>query len=969
MAGFHFERDLPHQKAAVDGVMQALDCVGYAPATDATRNPVVNFAQGLIRFKDNLRALHAEQGINEPIVARDPKDIILDVSMETGTGKTYAYTKTIFELNRQLGLFKFIIAVPRVAIKAGAVSFLKSDAAREHFKLDYDKEIKVYEVAAVKKSKSKKDFMPASVMAFFKADARAQRDKIHVLVINSGMINSSTMSKKFDQFLADEHNVPFEAIAATAPVLVIDEPHLFKENNKTFENLKKFQPQFTVRYGATFDGEYRNLVYQLDAVAAFNQDLVKGIVAHVQTFKDAHNARLKLVDLDGVQATFELTENEKQQRFTLGKNQSFEAIHAQMAGLFITKDLNKSRVVLSNGLELRKGDTLNPYSYSESLQNHMITQTIARHFELERELLLQTPRIKPLTLFFIDNIASYRDADGAMRTFFEGALKAHISGLIQAETDATYKAHLKAALLDVGKLHGGYFSLDNSSSDDAIERETQEILHDKEALLSLANPRRFIFSKWTLREGWDNPNIFQICKLRSSGSETSKLQEVGRGLRLPVNEYMNRDKSRSYDLHYHVDFTEEQFIQKLTQEINDKSGVAFDEVKLNEAMIRAILSTYPQFDNDEEQLLEALDDAGIINRKNEFKAGGFAKLKAAYTTAFVSTGIKSGKVKNANDARPKTSIRSGKYHELKALWESINQKVVLEYKFNESNQFKDLFKAYLLAHQRGFIQAGSMTQQQRLIVAKNQVSYRVEDSIEGEILPFKMMAYKDFVRTLSKELSVSINQLHEVFREVLASGDLDINPYMSLSTIRTIKKGFNDYLMSRVFGTFKISYKKVSKAVHPTWFTDKQGQVKTEIFSSEVGRYSQAGQAPEGYLFDEIFYDSELELKNIKNPPAEVIVYSKIPKSSIRIPLVGGGTYSPDFAYVVKKDGRSELNFVIETKDKSEIDLSANEKQRIEHAKHLFKGLGDLFKVQFVTQMSHQKMVDLLKQEPVKKSV
>jgi type III restriction enzyme len=969
MAGFNFERDLPHQTAAVEGVMRALDSVGYTRTKNPTQNPVMNFTQGLITLKDNLRALHQDSGITEPISVRDPKDIILDVSMETGTGKTYAYTKTIFELNKQYGLFKFIIAVPRVAIKAGTVSFLKSDAARAHFKLDYNKEIKVYEVTANKKSKSKKDFMPAPVMDFFKAVGHTKTNTktkintkiIHVLVINSGMINSPTMSKKFDQFLNDTYNVPFEAIAATAPVLVIDEPHLFKERNKTFENLKHFKPQFTLRYGATFDGEYRNLVYQLNAVDAFNQDLVKGIVAHVQTFKDAQKANLKLMDLDGIQASFELTENEKKRRFKLGKNESFEIIHEQMAGLTTTKELNKSRVVLSNGLELRKGDSINPYSYSESLQNHMITQTIVRHFELEKELLSQSPRIKPLTLFFIDNIASYRDTDGTMRRFFEQTLKTHISSLIQAETDKTYQSHLQAALVDVSKLHGGYFSNDNSSSDEAIEKETQEILHDKEALLSLANPRRFIFSKWTLREGWDNPNIFQICKLRSSGSETSKLQEVGRGLRLPVNEYMNRDKTRSYDLHYHVDFTETDFVEKLTQEINYKSGVGFDEVKLNESLINAILSVYPTFKNDDEQLLQALDDAGIINRKNEYKQGGFAKLKATYPKAFTVQGIKSGKIKHANDVRTKTTIRAGQYNELKTLWESINQKVVLEYKFNQPNQFKDLFKVYLLAHKNAFIQSGSMTQQQRIIVEKNQVSYRIEDSIKHEILPFKMMAYKDFLMSLSKELAISINELHYTFQDTLNSSELDINPYMSLSTIRAIKKGFNDYLMSHVFGTFKISYKKVTKAIHPTWFTDKNGTIKSKIYSSEVGRFEDKGTAPQGYLFDEIFYDSDLELSNIKNPPSEVIVYSKIPKNSIRIPLVGGGTYSPDFAYVVKKEGKSELNFVIETKDKTEINLAMNEKQRIEHAKHLFQELGDLFQIKFITQLSNQNMVDLLK--------
>ncbi|MDO8293116.1 MAG: hypothetical protein Q7T29_09680 [Gallionella sp.] len=320
-------------------------------------------------------------------------------------------------------------------------------------------------------------------MDFCRADSRTNTNTIHVLVINSGMINSPTLAKRFDVALFDQFSVAFEAIAHTRPVLVIDEPHLFKTDNKTFANIRNFKPQFTLRYGATFDGDFQNLVYQLNAVDAFNQDLVKGIVAHVETFDEGGNTTLKLIGLDA-EASFELSQNGTKKTFKLAKKESLSRVHPAMSDLDVS-EFNKSKLVLSNGLEMRK------------------------------------------------------------------------------------------------------------------------------TLLSLANPRRFIFSKWTLREGWDNPNIFQICKLRSSGSETSKLQEVGRGLRLPVNEYMSRDKSKSHDLHYYVDFTEQDFIAKLTQEINDKSGAHFNLTKLDDALIKALLKAYPEFENGDEKLLETLGDAGI----------------------------------------------------------------------------------------------------------------------------------------------------------------------------------------------------------------------------------------------------------------------------------------------------------------------------------------------------------------------
>ena len=961
MAGFNFERDLPHQTAAVEAVVSAFDAIDYSAPTSHVENPVMGLAAAMTQLKDNLRALQQAGELKAPLHLENPQDLIFDVAMETGTGKTYAYTKTIFELNKRFGLFKFIIAVPRAAIKAGTVSFLSSDAAREHFKLDFEgKQIKVYEVQSQKKTKGKKERMPQEIMEFCRADSRTNTNTIHVLVINSGMINSPTLAKSFDVALFDQFSVAFDAVAYTSPVLVIDEPHLFKTDNKTFANIRNFKPQFTLRYGATFDGDFQNLVYQLNAVDAFNQDLVKGIVAHIETFDEGSNTTLKLTSLQG-EAGFELNENGIKKTFKLVKKESLSRVHSAMSDLEVS-EFNKSKLVLSNGLELRKGDVINPFSYAETLQNKMMQQAIVRHFEIEKELLNQSPRIKPLSLFFIDNIPSYRDKDGAMRTYFEQSVRAHLESLIAKETDAFYKQHLSDALKNISAVHGGYFSKDNSDKDEAIEQETLEILHDKEALLSLDNPRRFIFSKWTLREGWDNSNIFQICKLRSSGSETSKLQEVGRGLRLPVNEYMSRDKSKSHDLHYYVDFTEQDFIAKLVQEINDKSGVSFNPNKLDDVLIQALLKAYPAFVNDDERLLEQLGNDGIIKRNNDFKEGGFDMLKTAYPKAF-SMGLKGGKVKTGGKIKHTASIRLGKYGELKTLWEAINQKVVLEYKLDKDHDFKRLFKDYLIEYGSQFVKTGSMSQQQRFVVEQNKATYRVEISAKTEILPFKMMGYKAFLTALSKETALGIAMLHEVFCELLTSKKLDINLYMSLVAIREIRKGFNEYLMAHVFGKFKVSYRQTSNSVHPTKLTNLSGQVLESIDSAGVGVYASTDTPPNSCLFNEIFYDSELELSNIKSSIQEVIVYTKIPKNSIRIPLVGGYSYSPDFAYVVKMaDGISALNLVVEAKDKTELGLGGDEAQRIKHAETFFNQLGTGVKISFKRQLQNEKIVNLIRQ-------
>jgi len=953
--GFVFEHDLPHQTRAVAGVLAAFEGLGVTAATRGSQNPVLGLQGQEATLRANLEGLRKERGFQQAYTI-DTSERVFDISMETGTGKTYAYTKTMFELNKQTDIAKFIVAVPRVAIKAGTVGFLKSDAVREHFRDAFDRDIKVYEVQSQKGSKAKKDHMPQAIADFCRADIAMNKGAIHVMVINAGMITSKTMSKMFDVALWDEFDQPFAGIAHTNPVLIVDEPHMFRRGNKTYKEMMRFKPQFTLRYGATFDGDLINMVNELTAVEAFNHDLVKGIVAHVERFDEGNNVTLKLTDLTGDEAKFELDDAGQKTKHALGKGQSFETIHAEMYGLTVAA-MNKSKLVLSNGLELSKGSKINPFSYAESLSDKMMQNAIAVHFKNERDLFLASPRIKPLTLFFIDNIDSYRDKDGAMRVHFEAMVRAHIEGLLADETDNAYAAHLKTALADIAALHGGYFSKDNSDKDEAIEKETLEILHEKERLLDFANPRRFIFSKWTLREGWDNPNVFTICKLRSSGSETSKLQEVGRGLRLPVNEYMTRDKSKTYYLNYFVDFTESDFVESLVSEINSKSSEVFDMNKLDDALKERLLKQYPQFNNDEDELLEVLVGAGIISISQKFKDGGYDKLKADYADAF-SAGLKKGKVTKGGD-KPKTKIRAGQYAELKELWEKLNRKVVLEYQFDSPEKLSELFLEYLQAHVGDYLLTGAKTEIITIKKLGQQVGTQSSVS-ETQFTALNLMSYKAFLEALSEKVTLSIAGLHIAFLAV--QSDFDINAYLNQTTIRKMHKGFNDYLLHKVFSEFKVGYRETSNKVHPTALTASDGKPRAEIESGNVGVLHEAGDTPDSYLFEEAYYDGQLELENIRNDIQEVIVYSKIPKNSIRIPLIGGGSYSPDFAYVLKSsDGQSQLGLVVETKGKTAIDLAELEEQKIRHAESYFGLKNSGIDLRFETQLSGKSIQDIVK--------
>ena len=953
MKGFNFEKNLNHQSHAVDSTIGVFQDIPLVQPTEADKNyinPAFDFQTGNT-YPNNIRTIKENNGGISEKIKRDSN--IIDIMMETGTGKTYTYTKTIFELNKQYGIFKFIVVVPTLSIKAGTIDFLKSDSSREHFKEQYGKTLHLHVVESLKNGKSKKSYIPPAVTSFVNS-GNFEKNSIQVLIINAGMINSDTMQKSFDKGLFDKYTVPFDAIGATKPFLIIDEPHKFGTGNKTWENIQKMKPQFILRYGATFQG-YENLIYTLTAVDSFNRNLVKGVIGHITEFDSGKNAIVKFIDSDGTEASFELNENDKRKTVKLKKKDSLQTVHSEMSDLTI-ENLNKSTVVLSNGLEMKKGDKINPYSYAEKLQETMIQKAIRKHFELEKEFLTRDVKIKPLTLFFIDNIDEYRNKDGYIKKTVEQLAKAEIENLLKVEQDVYYKAFLEKSLIDISATHGGYFSKDNSEKDEVIEKEINEILHDKQEMLSLENPRRFIFSKWTLREGWDNPNVFQICKLRSSGSEISKLQEVGRGLRLPVNEYGNRVKDEQFYLNYFVDFTESKFVDDLVKEINDKSGaISMEQTpdKLSAEMIKKICELY---DTNEEDLLQLLDDNDVIKRNNDFKANGFTYIKHNYPKIF--EGVNSTKVRKATDDKKKITIRTDKYSELKDLWEKLNEKVILEYKFDKEAEFKSLFTEFLKAQKGNFTIDGVSERVAKVEIKDDRAIVNEAESIYGRnVATISTMKYSDFLKELSKILNINLATIHQ---SIIDAGT-DINKHLNPTTLRIIKDKFDHFLMANAIDKFSIEYKKVSNNIHPTKLTDEKGNVLSEISASDIGIFFSDEDVAQSYFFDELYYDSELEMKNIKTEINEVIVFTKIPKNSIKIPVAGGKTYSPDFAYVLKfKDGKQKLNFIVETKDVGSDDgLREEEKAKIKHAEKFF---GGQVKIEFKTQFTNNKIVDLIKE-------
>lgn len=956
MVWFNFEKNLEHQTQAVDSTVWVFEWLEIIEANIIEKNyvnPILDYKKW-ISYVNNIWTTQEKNNIARNVKW---KSNIIDIMMETWTWKTYTYTKTIFELNKLYGINKFVVVVPTLSIKAGTINFLNSQSSKNHFKEQYGKTLHLHIVESQKSSKSKKSYLPPAVNSFVNA-WNFDKNTIQVMIVNAWMINSETMQKKFDTSLFDKYNIPFDAIAATNPFLIIDEPHKFSQGNKTWENILKMNPQFILRYWATFDedkngNKYENLVYTLTWVDAFNRNLVKWVIGHITEFESWKNAIVKLISTDWKEASFELIENDKKKTFKITKKESLDKIHGEMSDLLI-ENLNTTKVVLSNWLELKKWDKLNPYSYSETLWENMIQKTIKNHFRLEKEFLTRDVKIKPLTLFFIDNIDEYRNEDWYIKQTVEKYIEFEIKELLKSEKDEFYKWYLEKTLIDISKSHGWYFSKDNSEKDEAIENEVNEILHDKETLLSLDNPRRFIFSKWTLREWWDNPNVFQICKLRSSWSETSKLQEVWRWLRLPVNEYWNRVKEEQFYLDYFVDFTESDFIDKLKNEINEKSWwFSREQVVeiLSNEMINKIVEVYKIEENELMQKLIMEDK--VIDFARKFLEWWFEYIKKNYPLIF--GWVDSSKIRKESDRKNKVSVRTEKYPVLKDLWEKLNQKVILEYKFNKEEEFKTLLCRFLKLYEKTFNNNEVSEKVLELWIVNNEAVVRESIKTWKSNVKISTMTYTEFLKNLSFELNINIKTLHNAIIE----SKIEINNYLNNSTIRSIKQRFNIYLLHNSIDKFSIEYHKVWNSIHPTKLTDIHWNIYKSVKSWDIWVYYSDEKVADNYMFEELFYDSDLEKENITKNITEVVVFSKIPKNSIKIPVAWWKTYSPDFAYVLNYEWWEEkLYFVVETKNTTEESLREEEKQKIKHAEMFFN---DWIKIRFESQFQDEKISDLIK--------
>ncbi len=978
------QQNLPHQQKAVDAVCNALEGVMITPPTQFYANPQINLSDP--RLIENLKSLQSEI----PSEYKSNPDIgsclNLDIKMETGTGKTYVYAKTIYELHKRYGINKYIIAVPTLPIKAGTAQFLQDEYSCRHFTdgCGYGTEIELGVLEAQKNKNKGRSYFPNVVSDFIKGSCQNTK-KIYVLLVNMQLVTSNQKRNGKDTGLLwrDDYDYgaegfyrPFDALCATKPIVIIDEPHRFSREQKAFKTImSEIKPQAVIRYGATFPErsvrgnnkpkDYQYLLYDLNACESFNQGLIKGVAK--EHFESPSRKEKKIKILSAVtndSVNIQLRKRDSSPRtYTLKVGDSLSIIDEAFQGITILA-IKSNCVEFSNGVVKNAGEEMDVDIYMSSYQEQMMRLALERHFETERENFCNRSfKIKTLALFFIDDITSYRsDADGKepyLRTAFERLLKERIETTISSLNphETEYRAFLEASLDNLSACHAGYFSQDNSDSDEDIAKEVDAILNGKKQLLSFRNPDgtyntlRFLFSKWTLKEGWDNPNVFTITKLRSSGSENSKLQEVGRGLRLPVDENGNRISNENFQLNYIVDFTEADFAQRLVDQIN---GEVPQASTLSEERIKEVAA---KLKKDSGDLFAELLSKQYIDWQRNVVSNNRAAFFAEYP--LFASGLSVGKVQDRNKEKSKPiKIRKAVYNEIREFWERINQRYLL---FYDQDLDTDMEKVALSLFEKPEVLTDVVMTSNRDIITSDGHQMNTTTGTGVQYTVNRQIPYGTFLSRIMRATNIPITVIHSALIAYSKKyGTID-SKYINENTVSAFCAEFQNWKVSNLQGRFR--YIKSNSKRGETALSYSDGSPREDIAQGRIGTKIVDGTPSAKYLYDAYAYDSPLEKENILSDIDEVVVYGKIPRSSIAIPTITGGNYSPDFMYVVKKaNGEKELNIVIETKDVEGKDvLRGNELAKIECAKVFFKNLSeDGFTVHFRDQINNKKMLQII---------
>jgi type III restriction enzyme len=987
-------QELNYQLEAIQSVVEVFKNIPLSRET-STANPIFNLKDTFTHqtIKQNIHSVQERNqidfGLRTSFLSNNQEEHLplgIDVKMETGTGKTYVYSRLMFELKRVYGFNKFIIITPTVPIKEGTKAFLNAEEFKEHIKL-YEEfsnlELNLSVLDSQTQNKKGRRYPPRSINEFCDGDAYA-KDSIFCFLTGMSMLKTGQYStlyrNDYDQTLLGGTTRPTDALAETRPIVILDEPHKFDRSNQSWNFIQEYlKPLAIIRFGATFPinsdktRDYDNLVYNLTSADAFNHDLVKGVSVYYPEFENINKTRFTLINILSKRpkkARFRNEQTKKEYDIDIGEDLSI--LDESFSGLYI-QDIGKQEelnnevgIRLDNDKVLQVRDALIPGVFTKSYQELMINQAIDLHLRTEQNnFISKSPRYKSLTLFFIDLPESYRQKDGSdgpLRIYFQKTLSLKIETLIKKyknkgnlrHVETQYLEYLEATLQDIRGTNGGYFSMDNSTKEEDIQKEINEILRDKKSLLSFKhedgswNVRRFIFSKWTLREGWDNPNIFTIAKLRSSGSENSKIQEVGRGLRLPVNEYSVRAVAGedSFYLNYLVDHTESNFANRLYDEIND--GVAhFTNIKNILNSVAEKIGKKPAVLAGILMANEYIDENYNVNDENR------NAFYAAYPDFKV--GLKSEKVTQGKPEEVK--IRKENFEKIKNLWNDINKNYMIDFENISEEVIRQGVKQSITVDL--FKQEVSSFQKKTITSDGNSITLKEE--YEGEfIVNEAKINYGEFLKKLNSRTCIPLALLHEEIINFYKETNHEISPtnYSVQKFISNFEKWF-----IREFAT-RYKFRKLSDTNGSTALTHEDGTPKDAISQADIGIIKSDSPLPEKYLYNSFVYDSSIEEDNVKYSNIDrVEVFGKIPRRSIRVPMYFGGTTSPDFMYVLTDEsGNNSINLIIESKDvEKDSDLRKIEEFKIEASQKFFNTLKeDGVNVTYKRQLSEDKILKLL---------
>ncbi|MGP1449786.1 MAG: type III restriction-modification system endonuclease [Wolinella sp.] len=901
----------------------------------------------------------------------------LTIEMETGVGKTYTYIKTMFELNKHYGWSKFIIVVPSIAIREGV--YKSFEITQEHFAEEYGKKVR---------------FFIYNSAQLTQIDQFVSDSSINVMIINSQAFNTKGKDARRIHMELDEFKSrrPIDIIAETNPIVIIDEPQSV-EGTQTKESLKQFNPLMTLRYSATHKSDsIYNMIYRLDAMEAYNKHLVKKIAVKgitesgstatqsyvylesINLSKSAPTATIQF-DCKGASGIRKITKTVTE-GYNLYDNSG--QLEEYKHGFIISKiDGRDDSVEFVNGIKIYAGDVVGRVS-EEQLRRIQIRETIISHMQRERELFYKG--IKVLSLFFIDEVAKYKQynaagepMNGAYAEIFEEEYRDIVDNLKLDDGESDYLKYLE--LISVKSTHAGYFSIDKKGKmidPKAGRKETTTddvdaydlIMKNKELLLDRdpeKSPVRFIFSHSALREGWDNPNVFQICTLKQSTSETRKRQEVGRGLRLCVNQDGERMDSNVLENDVHnvniltviASESYDSFAKGLQSEfaevIADRPRVVTPELFTNK-VIKDDNGNKQTIDKDISRAIylnmfknDYIDEKGALTDKYyEDKANGNIKL-ASQVTDFASSviaiidSVYDSKVMMPEDARKNNvelSLNKEKLAmpEFKELWSRINSKSVYAVDFDTD----ELIEKAIVSLDKN-LQVSKIYF--KVEVGVMEKIHSKDELISGE--SFKKEEIQNYNHAISVNSSIKYDLIGKLVDEtgLTRRAIIQILRGVKQTTFEQFKSNPEEFIIK---AASLINDEKATAIIQHITYNMMDEKYDTTVFTDPTikGQLGKNAMKTNKHLYDHIVYDSTNE-RNFAvelDTNKDVAVYVKLPNGFyINTPV---GKYNPDWAIAFYENNIKHIYFIAETKGSmNSTQLRLIEESKIKCAREHFKAI------------------------------